>query len=98
MPDQPTDLVNVLDPVTRANQIGLAWTAPVFDGGSNLIDYTIYYDNADGLTFVELVSGVNALEYVATGLTQGATYQFKVEARNVYGLGFFSNTISVLAA
>jgi hypothetical protein len=47
---------------------------------------------------VELVSGLSSLEYTATSLTQGATYQFKVEARNSYGLSFFSNIISVLAA
>jgi hypothetical protein len=31
-------------------------------------------------------------------LTEGSTYQFKVEARNVYGFSVFSNTVSILAA
>jgi len=31
-------------------------------------------------------------------LTEGSTYQFKVEARNAYGFSVFSNTVSILAA
>ena len=31
-------------------------------------------------------------------MTEGSTYQFKVEARNVYGFSTFSNTVSILAA
>jgi hypothetical protein len=37
---------------TYANQIGLQWEAPSFDGGSPLIDYQLWYDNAsNGVTF-----------------------------------------------
>jgi len=46
-----------------------------------------------------LVSGLLNLDYIATGLTQGSTYQFKVESRNLYGHSkLFSNTVVVLAA
>ncbi len=31
-------------------------------------------------------------------MTQGLTYQFKVEARNAYGYSAYSNTVSVLTA
>jgi len=57
-----------------ADRIGLAWIAPNFDGGSALIDYTIYYDNAGGSTNILLVSGLTSPDYTATSLTQGATY------------------------
>jgi hypothetical protein len=84
--------------ITAANQIGLQWVAPVFDGGSTLLDYTIYYDNASGNNFEELVVGLTDTTYTATSLTQGESYQFKVEARNQYGFSFFSNTVSILTA
>jgi hypothetical protein len=70
----------------------------VFDGGSSLIDYSIWYDDASGSTFTELVSGVTDLSYTATLLTQGATYQFKVEASNLYGFSAYSDTITILTA
>lgn len=47
-PDQPTSLVNVPNPATRANQIGLAWSEPTFDGGSAILSYQLWYDNATG--------------------------------------------------
>lgn len=87
-----------LPQITFANQIGIQWDAPVFDGGSSILDYTIYYDNASGSTFTELVAGLTDLTYTANSLTQGQTYQFQVEARNAYGLSFFSNVVSVLAS
>lgn len=47
----------------------MTWDPPTFDGGSVLIDYRIWYDNASGTTFTELVSGLTVSEYTATGLT-----------------------------
>ena len=57
IPDEPTDLQNV-PANTFANQIALAWLAPLFDGGSPVVDYRIWYDNASGGTFEILASGV----------------------------------------
>jgi hypothetical protein len=70
----------------------LSWLAPIFNGGSPVIDYQISSDLASGNNFVVIATGVT------TSLTEGSTYQFKVEARNVYGLSTFSNTVSILAA
>lgn len=98
IPDEPTDLVNVPQ-ITLANQIGLQWIAPVFDGGSPVIDYRVWYDNASGGAFEVLTEGVVTNAYTATGLIQGATYRFKVQARNVYGYSFgTTNEVSILAA
>lgn len=85
--------------MTRANQIGLAWTAPVFEGGSIITGYQLWYDNASGGEIDTILEvSLTDTSYIAIELTQGATYQFKLEARNVYGLGFFSNVITILAA
>ena len=98
IPDPPTDLINVAAS-TSSNQITLAWTAPIFDGGSLLLDYRLWFDNASGSTFQILQETVTATTYTAVSLTQGQTYQFKVEARNAYGFSqTFSNTVTILAA
>jgi len=37
-------------------------------------------------------------KYVATDLTSGITYQFKIESRNSYGYSDFSESITLLCA
>lgn len=97
VPDAPTQLENV-PTITSANKIGLKWLAPVFNGGSELLDYSIWFDDASGTTFTKLFEGLPQLSYTVTSLTQGKTYQFKIKVRNAYGLSIFSNTVSILTA
>lgn len=96
VPDEPEGLANVVD-VTTATQIGLQWTLASFNGGSAVIDYRIWYDNA-GSEFEVLVDGVIDSAYTVLGMTTGSTYTFKVQARNAYGYSWTSNTESILAA
>lgn len=49
-------------------------------------------------TFVVLKTGITTTGYVMTGVTPGVTYQFRVQARNGYGISAFSNTKAILAA
>jgi hypothetical protein len=56
--------------ITNANQVGLAWNAPSFAGGSPVIDYRLWYDNSNGGTaFQELSNSISALSYTVQGLT-----------------------------
>jgi hypothetical protein len=78
VPDAPTDLAD-RPSITLANQIGLKWVAPTFNGGSSLIDYRIWFDDAQGGEADQLlVTGLTSVQYTATGLVQGSTYTFKV--------------------
>jgi hypothetical protein len=54
IPDAPENLRS--DPlITDAYQIGLVWDPPSFDGGSPVIDYKLWFDDASGgTTFYEL--------------------------------------------
>ena len=65
-----------------------------------MVDYRVWYDNSsNGDSFVAFASGIVDTDYIATGLTQGSTYQFKVESRNIYGYSaLYSNTVTILAA
>jgi len=85
--------------VTSAYQIGLSWTAPTFDGGSEVIDYRIWYDNASGGTTFEVIEeNILDTNYIATTVNKGYTYIFKLQARNIYGFSSLSSEVSALAA
>jgi hypothetical protein len=66
VPDVPTGLQND-DVITTGSQAGLFWTAPVFDGGSEITDYRVLFDNL-GDTFVVLESSVASTSYIAIDL------------------------------
>jgi hypothetical protein len=78
--------------------IRFTWSDGLSDGGSPVIDYTVYYDQGSN-TFVELESGVTSQFYLTSvTLNAGTTYVFKVQARNSVGFGSDSAELSVLAA
>ncbi len=63
-----------------------------------MIDFRIWTDNAQSSTFSILADGLTSLSYTVTSLIQGQTYQFKVQARNVYGFSEYSNIVPILTA
>lgn len=95
-PDAPVSLQNNAA-VTAETTIGLAWSDGVYNGASNILDYRISYDQGSG-NFVILASQVSSKSYTATGLTNGQTYSFKIEARNLKGYSAFSNQVSILCS
>lgn len=95
VPDAPTSLQE--DTAQRtATSLALQWTAPASDGGSPVLDYRIQYREQGG-TYSDLAT-LNALTYLATGLTSGITYDFRVEARNQFGYSQPSTELTLLAA
>jgi fibronectin type 3 domain-containing protein len=77
-------------------QITLTWAAPSSNGGSAITAYKIYRGaTSGGETYLTQVSGTT-LTYTNTGLTNGATYFYKVTAVNAVGEGPFSNEASAV--
>jgi hypothetical protein len=79
VPDAPVDLAN--DPTTTTDTvIRFTWNDGASDGGTAVIDYSVYYDQGTGSgTFVLLESNVPTAYYLTTvTLTAGTTYTFKV--------------------
>ena len=72
--------------------------APVFNGGSPVLDYNIWYSSSTNSVYISLVSGLTSLSYTATSLIPGTTYNFEVKARNIYGFGSYSNIATILAS
>lgn len=78
-------------------QVLIQWTGLTYGsdtGETSITSYSLYSDNGsgDGI-FDEIASGL-ITSYLATGLTGGATYLFKVKATNMYGSGDFSSALS----
>ena len=97
VPTQPVSLINIAE-ATNASQIGLSWQAPQSDGGSQIIDYTLWSDAGLQGLFTPIAINLTSTSFTVKGLSKGSTYQFKVSARNAVGQGPFSLPISVTAA
>ena len=95
-PSPPTSLANVAS-ITSKSQIGLIWNTVTFSGGTPVIDYQLTY-SIDAGAYSVLASGLLLTSFTANGLTAGSTYNFKVQARNSFGLSIYSNVVSILAA
>ena len=95
-PDAPTDLLEVYEQRTKST-LGLSWAAPVFTGGAVIEDYRINIAE-QGQAFSVLASGITDTAYLATDLTFGVNYEFKIESRNSYGYSAYSESITLLCA
>jgi titin len=82
---------------TSQTQVAFTWTAPASNGGSAVIDYTIELDQGTG-TYVLTATGVTATSYTKTGLSSGTSYNFKVRARNIIGVGSLTSAFTIVAA
>ena len=76
--------------------LGLVWNPPVENGGSPILDYQIDLAEEDGQFTVLASSMINSLTVVS--LVTGTTYSFRVRARNAFGYGPDSVTLSLLCA
>jgi hypothetical protein len=95
--DAPISLTNDHS-TTTATVIRFTWNDGSSDGGTSVIDYTIFYDQGTG-TFVQLEAGVTTQYYLTSvTLSAGTTYVFKVQTRNSVGLSSDSTELSILAA
>jgi hypothetical protein len=95
-PDPPTDLTEDYSQRTPT-VLAFTWTPPVFTGGDVIIDYRVNIAEQGG-TFSILAAGITETTYTATELTSGVIYEFKVESRNSYDHGPYSEEITMLAA
>jgi hypothetical protein len=97
LPDAPISLAN--DQTTTTDLvIRFTWSEGASNGGSALIDYSVYYDQGTA-NYELLESGVTTSYYLTTvALTPGTTYAFKVQARNSVNFSEDSAELSVLAA
>jgi len=97
VPQPPIGLANAPS-VTTAYVIGLTWNDDMRTGGAPIIDYRVSYDQSTGI-YIVLAQGLTTRSYTTTvPLTPGASYNFKVEARNSVGYSNLSTARSIIAS
>jgi parallel beta-helix repeat protein len=72
--------------------ICLSWNAPLFDGNSSILNYSIYRGTSSFNKSVIRLTG-NILQFNDTTVTNGITYYYEVSAINSLGEGPRSNEV-----
>lgn len=85
-PGQPTGAAARTGADVGALSAAVSWTAPP-DGGVPIENYVVRVYDAGGTLVRSPSTPTAATDHVVTGLTKGATYRFRVAARNSVGLG-----------
>ena len=80
-----------------ANQVSLVWITPTNNGGSSVLNYTIYRGIISGQETL-LTSIGNYTFYNDTGLGNGTIYYYRIAANNTAGLGVNSTEVSATTA
>lgn len=76
----------------------MSWTPGVSNGGSAVIDYSIYYGLNSG-SYTLLVSGITTTTYTTTvTLVPGSYYKFTIQSRNSIGFSIGSSKLTIMAA
>jgi hypothetical protein len=88
VPGAPTSLNCTLGD----GSVSLSWSAPSDNGGSTITSYTVTY--SDGTT-TSTITGLTVLYASVSGLTNGTTYTFYVQAINAIGTGTASSSVSL---
>ena len=87
-PNKPSNLqVSNID----THQFTVTWTAPDFDGGYPVTDYTVEYKEVSEIRWQPLKLDIaSATSVMVTGLEEGTRYEVRVAAVNSEGTGTFS--------
>ena len=83
------------------SNITVGWTAlstiTIATGNSRVLAYQLRWDQGSGSTIYLLTESL-VTNFTVTGLTGGASYQFKIRAKNIYGYGDYSTVTSIQAS
>jgi len=96
VPDAPKNLARDSTVSVSQVKISLSWQEGDFNGLQPVLDYRLWYDQANN-TWAVLDIPITP-SFTAEGLTSSKTYVFKVQSRNIVGYSEYSPTVSLTAA
>lgn len=96
VPGPPKGPVKIVE-ISRTHCI-FAWDTPENDGGVPINNFVIEIRDTTSQTWTEMSSSVIRTMFKAIRLTTGSEYQFRVKAKNRYGVGPPITSEAVLAA
>jgi len=93
----PTRLTTYVAPAkgVGSGQVLLSWSPPSYTAGRIITDYAVQRSSDGGATWQTVADGVSRnWSYLASGLTNGQAYRFRVAAYTSAGLGRFSAAVT----
>lgn len=93
----PLGVPTTLTTMSGNNAVALAWTQPAATGGENIRDYVAQYSADLGNTWTTIPDAVStSTTIVATNLTNGSNYMFRVAAVTDDGTGPYSPPSAII--
>jgi len=90
-PDGPMSAPTSLTATGGNAQVSLTWTAPAYNGGSAITDYSVQFSSNSGATWTTVSrTASTTASQVVTGLTNGTAYVFRVAGINSNGTGTYT--------
>lgn len=90
----PSETTNLAATV-QDGSIDLSWSVPVSNGGSPITDYIVEYKLTIGGTWSVFADGVGTTpSTTVTSLSNDNSYDFRVSAKNVIGVGTVTSLVS----
>lgn len=83
-PTRPPSAILEFDGYPANERVVLRWTAPADTGGAKLVNYTLYRTDPTGEKYA-IALPTNRTEFVDTGLTNGESYTYGIQAFNAVG-------------
>lgn len=91
IPDSPTSVTGT----AGDTQVSLSWTAPTYNNGAAITDYTIQFSSNSGSSWSTFAHDASSSPSITvTGLTNNTAYIFRVAAINSAGTGSYSTNSS----
>ena len=87
-PDKPGPPEDFKTTEVTENSVGLSWQEPRDNGGSEVTSYTVERRDATKRQWAK-VAKTPDLDLIASDLTEGQSYMFRVAAENEMGMGEF---------
>ena len=95
-PQPPSAPLALSAPVNDGASLQLTWNLPSSVGAGAVTDYVVQYKRSTSSTWSTVADGVSTVRsYTFIKPSAGVTFNFRVQAKNAFGVGPFSSVVTV---